>query len=352
MAITVKVSEFGPIVDTLTYEYIVPKVTDNILGANVLAMRFLQNQKPATAWGTDVSGAFLGVPIKYQSSTSGGWYSGFDTFSTTQVSTRVLATYSPKQLYWTVGASGIQVGVNQGPKKILDLLSVEMQSCADDMASTFGTGLYSDGTGTSNKQLTGLQAAVNDGTDVATYAGLSRSTYTTWVSYEDDDAEAISLADLGAAINGATIGSDHPTLIVTTEAIWTTIEGLAMGTVTMNQPTPGLSRQYGALTRDGVRTGQGADVGYTALFMRGIPIVADEKCTSGRIYLLNEKHIGLARWAYPDFPGYQSKGNYNGFCWTGLKLPTNQDASVGQFLYYGQLVTDACRTHSYCYSKT
>ena len=163
MAVTVKVSEFGAIVDTLTYEYIVPKITDNILTGNVLAMKFLQNQKPATAWGNDVTGTFLGVPIKYQKSTSGGWYSGFDIFSTGQKNTRVLATYSPKQLYWSVGATGIQVGVNQGPQKILDLISTEMNSVADDMMDTFGDGFYSDGTGTSNKQLTGLDAAVDDG---------------------------------------------------------------------------------------------------------------------------------------------------------------------------------------------
>jgi hypothetical protein len=352
MAVTVKVSEYGPIVDTITYEYIIPKVTDNILTGNVLAMRFLQNQKPATAWGSDVSGTFLGVPIKYQKSTSGGWYSGYDTFSTGQTNTRVLATFSPKQLYWSVGASGIQQGINKGPQKVLDLLTVEMNSVADDMADTFGTGLYSDGTGTSNKQLTGLQAAVNDGTDTATYAGLARGTYTTWVSNEDDSSNSITRAEIAASFDAAQVGNDTPTLGVTTPAIWTTIEGLAMGTISFNNPLPGLGREYGTVTRDGAVKGQGTDLGFAALFFRGKPIVADEKCTPGRFYWLNERHIGLAKWPYPDFPGYQVKPNYNGFCFTGLKIPTNQDATVGQFLFYSELVTDACRTHSYMTNKS
>ncbi len=352
MSVTVKVSEYGAIVDTVTSEYIVPKVTDNILSGNVLAMRFLQNQKPATAWGSEVSGAFLGVPIKYQSSTSGGWYSKFDAFSTGQTNTRVLATFSPKQLYWSVGASGIQIGVNQGAQRILDLLTVEMNSCSDDMADTFGTGLYSDGTGTSNKQLTGLKAAVDDGGAAATYAGLLRATYTTWVSDEESTSAAISTAYLGEQFNNATIGNDTPTIGVTTLAIWKTIENLAMGTITMNQPTPGLSKIYGQITRDGVKQGLGAELGYTALFFRGVPIVADQKCPSGYFYWLNERHIGLAKWPYPDFPGYVTKPAYNGFCWTGLKVPTNQDATVGQFLFYGELVTDACRTHSFMTSKS
>ena len=351
MAVTVKVSEYGAIVDTVTNEYIIPKVTDNILGGNVLAMRFLQGQKPATAWG-EVSGVFLGVPLKYQVSTSGGWYSGWDTFVTSQKNTRVLATFSPKQLYWSVIVSGIQQAVNQGPQRILDLLATEMNSVSDDMADTFGTGLYSDGTGTSNKQLTGLKAAVDDGNGTATYAGLARGTYTTWVSNLDSSSNAITRAEIAASFDAAQIGADVPTLGVTTPAIWSTIEGLAMGTISFNNPLPGLGREYGAVTRNGITKGQGGELGYTALFFRGRPIVSDEKCTSGYFYWLNEPHIGLAKWSYPDFPGYVVKPAYNGFCWTGLKIPTNQDASVGQFLFYSELVTDACRTHSYMTGKS
>lgn len=352
MAVTNYVSEFGAIVDTVTYNYIVPKVCDNVLGGNVLAMMFLKNQKPATSWGTEVSGSSIGIPIKYQKSTSGGWYKGFDTFATDQKNTRVLASFSPKQLYWTVGASGIQLGVNTGTQKILDFLSTEMSSVADDMVDTFGDGLYSDGTGTSNKQLTGLDAAVDDGNGTVTYGGLLRSTYTTWVSNLDSSSNSITRAELAASFDAATIGSDVPDIGITTPTIWATIEGLAMGTISFNNPLPGLGKEYGTLTRNGIVRGQGGELGFTTLYFRGRPIVADEKCTSGRFYWLNLKHLGLARWPYPTLPGYQTKANYNGFCFTGLKVPTNQDAAVGQFLYYGELVSDSCRTSSYMTNKS
>ena len=345
------VSDFGPIVDTTTKDGLIPKVADNVLYKSPLLMRFLKRRQAAQAWG-EVTGKSVIFPIKYQKSTQGGWYSGFDTFATNQSNTRVLAQLYPKQLYWSVGASGIQIAVNKGPDGVLDFLSTEMSSVADDMADTLCDGLYSAGTGTSNKEITGLQAAVNDGSDTATYAGLARGTYTTWVSYEDDDSEAINRADLAALFDGAQTGSEKPTIIVTTPAIWTTLEGLAMGTISFNNPMSGLSREYGTMTDAGVSRGQTGELGFTTLFFRGVPVVADEKCTSGRIYLLNENHIGMAFWPYPDFPGYVTKSEYNGFCWTGLKMPTNQDASVGQLLFYGQLVTDACRTHSYAYNKS
>lgn len=344
-------SNFGNIVDTVTQDRIIPKVTNNVLDGNVLLMRWLDNPRTATSWG-NASGSQLLVPIKYQSSSSGGWYSGFDTFVTSQVNTRVNATFNPKQMYFSVPVSGIQLAVNSGPEKVLDLLSTEMQSVAEDMADTLGTGLYSDGTGTSNKQLTGLDAAVDDGNGTATYAGLARGTYTTWVSNLDSSTNAISVDELADSFDYAQHGSDSPTLGVTTPAIWNTIEGLAMGTISHNNPIPGMSREYGTVTRAGVQKGQVGGIGYVALFFRGVPIVSDEKCTSGRFYWLNEKHIGLAIWPYADLPGYVTKSNYHGFCWTGLKMPTNQDASVGQFLFYGELVTDACRTHSYMTNKS
>jgi len=346
-------STFGDIVDTVTRDGLIPKVTDNVLLGNVLAMRMLTNRKDAAAWG-EVTGKFVQFPIKYQASTQGGWYSGFDTLATNQMNTRVNALLYPRQLYWSVGASGIQIAINKGPEGILNFLATELRSVADDMLDIFGTGLYSDGTGTSSKQLTGLDAAVDDGNGTATYAALARATYTTWVSNIDSSSNAITRAELAASYDAAQIGSDQPTLGVTTPAIWTTIEGLAMGTVSFNNPIMGMSKEYGTMTRAGVQKGQTGELGFTSLFFRGRPIVSDEKCTSGRFYWLNENHIGLAMWPYPTeiFPGYVTKPEYNGFCWTGLKVPTNQDAAVGQLLLYTQLVTDACRTHSYMTNKT
>ena len=68
-------SPFGAIVDSVTKDGLIPKVTDNILTGNVLAMRFLQRRQPGQAWG-EVTGKSVIFPIKYQKSTQGGWYSG------------------------------------------------------------------------------------------------------------------------------------------------------------------------------------------------------------------------------------------------------------------------------------
>ena len=107
------------------------------------------------------------------------------------------------------------------------------------------------------------------------------------------------------------------------------------------------------MTRFGIKrnagTGQAGDVGFDTLFFRGIPVVSDEKCTDGTLYMINEKHLWFAGLPHPKYP---AKANQYGFAWTGLKEPTNQDASVGQFLLYGQLVGDARRTHAYMTGKS
>lgn len=69
------VSDFGAIVDTVTRDSLIPKVTDNVLNGNVLTMRLLKNRKTAQAFG-EVTGKSVVFPIKYQKSTQGGWYSG------------------------------------------------------------------------------------------------------------------------------------------------------------------------------------------------------------------------------------------------------------------------------------
>lgn len=344
---------FGTKVTTITQDKIVPAVIDNYFGGNVLTMRMLKGQRAAHSWGK-VGGTSLKIPIKYTASSSGGWYENWDTFKVNQTAVRTQAEFKMKQMYFSVPVSGAQLGVNKGEAQVLRLLTTEMDSVASDMLDTFGTGLYSDGTGTSNKQLTGLQAAVDDGNGVATYAGLARGTYTTWLSDLDSSSNTITRAELAASHNAAKQINATPTIGVTTETIWNTIEGLAVGTVSFNNPigTGGLAKEYGTMTRAGVRRGQAGELGFTTLFFRGVPIVADPKCTSGYFYFLDENHIGLGRWPYPDSMGYVTKSNYHGFAWTGLKVPTNQDATVGQFLFYGDLITDSCRAHSYMTGKS
>lgn len=157
-------STFSDFVLSVTNQVYVKKVVDNILNGNFGLMRFLSNSRP---W---VGGDQLVLPIKIVKGTSNGSYAGLDTLSTAQTSDRIMASVDPKQYYGSVVISGIQQAVNQGDGKVLDLLATEMESKAADLKDTLGDGFYGDGTGNTNKDITGLRAAVDDSTFVSKMA--------------------------------------------------------------------------------------------------------------------------------------------------------------------------------------
>ncbi len=82
-----------------------------------------------------------------------------------------------------------------------------------------------------------------------------------------------------------------------------------------------------------------AGQGYRALTFRGIPFVADDKCSSGNIYTLNENHLNFYRLPQPT--GFTVESEKDGFGWTGWLKSQNQDAVVGRLQWYGQLICDA-----------
>jgi len=323
---------FSDFVTTTTHDVIIPKVTDNILSGNVLLMRLFKMARPWTG------GHQMEIPIKFQRATGLGSYSGFDPFATGQTNERVLASVTHRSYYASVTLTGDQEAVNQGDAKILDLLTTEISSKADDLKDTMGTDAYGDGTGNGGKVLTGLDAIVDDGTGTATFEGLARATYTTWVSTQTAQVGALQLSNLAADFDAAQIGDDAPDLIVTTPGIFSIYEALLTPTVQHQLSFTG----YDMMTANGIsKGGTAAGTGFRSLYFRGVPFVADEKCTSGRLYMLNTKHLYMSTLKHP-----RHKEIKAGFAWTGLKEPTNQDAVIGQLLWKGNMWADSCRTHS------
>lgn len=322
-------SEF---VTTVTQERLLPKVIDNIFTGNVLTMRLLKN---AQLWRGGVS---IDIPVELTKRTTVGSYSGFDTFNVSQENVRQKAVFSPSQLYASVSISGIQRAVNQGDAAVIDLITTELDYTARLIRDEMGTQIYGDGTGNSGKDILGLIAAVDDGTNVAVYGGISRTTYPNWRATLTAQTGDFTLANLAADFNAAQVGNEAPTLIITTPAVFNIYEALL---------TPTVSHQFSMndfrLTADGiVRVGGtfAANQGFRALSFRGVPVVADEKCPDGNLFVLNENHLSF--YVLPQV----EREIKLGFGWTGWKEPVNQDAITGQLLWYGQLITDGPRYHA------
>lgn len=322
-------------VSDLTQDRFIPKVVDNIYGGNLLLMRLWRNHK---TWN---GGTKIVQPVYLKPVTNVGSYSGFDTFGMTQETKTALANFDPSQVYASVVISGIQRALNAGDSKVIDLITSELDITAEAIKQELGSELYGDGLGNNGKDFLGLAAAVDDGTSVVTYGGLSRATYPTWKSTVTAQSGSLTLANLAADFDAVSIGSDMPTLIVTTPAIFSIYEALLTPTVS-NQ----FSQNDFRMTGDGlVKIGGtvAGNQGFRALTFRGIPIVADAKCPAGNIYMLNENH--LTWWIIPQ-PAEFGRSENRGFGWTGWKEGINQDAIAGQLLLYGQFTTDSPRTQA------
>lgn len=314
---------------SITRDEFIPKVVDNILDSDPLFMRMLRKAEKGTGRG-------IVQPIKYAKNEAGGWYSKYDKFKTNEDETRTAARFDWKYAYQSIVLNGPDKAQNKGKEGIIDLVKQEMEEAETDMKDKMITSLYSDGTGSSSKEMTGLGAAVDDGTSIDSYGGIARTSYSWWASYKATSVGALTLDALATAYTGVSSGKDVPTIMVTTEDIWNSFEALQEPKQRFNIMMDG----YATMDKDGVGKGKelGADAGFKTLFFRGTPIVSSEYCTSGYLYLLNEKYL-----KFKVLPNAKYKSDKFGFCMTDMKEPIDQDGEVAQMLWYGNLVGSQCR---------
>lgn len=255
--------------------------------------------------------------------------------------------YNPKFVAANVALAGTDILSNNTAAKVLDLTKVEMQSRAQDLADGIGTMLWSDGTGSANKDILGLGAIVDDGTSVSTIGGLSRSTYTT-LKGTVTTAATLSLATMRTLYNTIADATVAPTRSYTDYPTWALYEQLL-------QPQEKIFKEVNI-----VPNYKGYE-GFSGLMYAGMEIVPDRKATSGALVFLNENYLDfygldadLAAFEGSkkvDVAGKLFAGNqYNevsnlGFYWTGFIKTTSQFAFNSFIVLAGNLITDNPRRH-------
>ena len=329
-------SSFGNRVLTTTQDKMLAKVVDTVLNGNVLATRMLSKAKK---W----SGEQMKFPIKYQKGVSGQAFTGYDTLSTSASDTRVKLVFDPKFYSAPVSLPLTELSVNDTDSKVIDLMAVELESRAQDIADDIGTYFY--GTDTDNsKEFMGLADIVDDGSVKTTYGELLRATYTGLNSTLTASGGTLTLDKMATLYNAITSGSQKPTLGLTTEAIFSLYEKLLT-------PQERMTKDVSV-----VKSGLTGGTGYTALFYKGMPIIADEKCTSGVLFFLNEDYLDwyalpMAETTPINFSSKDIEGNdYSsvkglGFSWSNWIKPSNQAALVGQIYLGGQLLSKNPKRH-------
>lgn len=336
---------FTEAVQSVTRSYIVPKVYDTISKGSPVLMKLLQNAK---SWKTGVS---YDVLIKYQDSTNGGNTGLADKLDTNRQNVRTKMTFQPKMAYKPVVIANIETTLNQGDEQIIDLLEAEFDSQAQSLMQLMSSNLWS-GTGVGNSW-DSIDTAADDGTNYATYGGLSRTTYSTLKGYYLASAGPLTLAKMATAYDAVQIGNDSPDIIATTKALWTTYESLLQATVRAGYVQNGYPKinAFGMLSTTSAMAGQ---AGFDVLFFRGTPIVKDEQIPSGKMYFINTNYFGFKGINITGLKQVNFKKTSDGvpagvvgripstrgFNFRDMMSPVDQLAEIGHLIYAGNFISE------------
>lgn len=339
---------FGTDLNNNVKDSIAPKVVDTVLGGNKITQIFL-------GWET---GKFTGknkqYVVKVTTAGNGGSFAGLDRFNTNKVDTTQKLTFEPRFYEQPIIFSGDELSVSKTDEAVIDLQIQKGEEAAQEMADGIGTALYWDGTGNNNKDFLGLIAGCDDGSNVATYGGLSRATYTTIKGNYDGSTTTITLDAIDSLMRSCNSGNDKVNVILTTEAIYHFVEKL-MQPVTQNVNIPYDTTGMFKSPKQGLV----AQAGYTSLFYKGVPIYADEKCPANHMFLLNTRTWEFATLDLYDMDPVMLKstvieGQYDinteksyGFFISKMLRPLDQYGLVSHLMLGGNLMCKNPKRNGY-----
>jgi hypothetical protein len=294
------------------------KIADNVTKNNALLTRLEQrgNRKPFSG------GNVIYQELSYAQNANGGWYSGYDLLPVAASDVISAAEFTIKQLACPVTMSGLEGLQNAGREQMIDLLESRINVAEATMANLLAGGIYSNGTGTGGKEVTGLDAAVPTAPTTGTYGGIDRSTWAFWQSKYTQPGTALTSATIQGAMNAmwASLvrGNDAPDLIVMDNVMWGLYVASLQAQQRFTEPTVG-------------------NLGFPTLKFMNADVVLDGGiggfCPSKTMFFLNTKYLFLrphsARDMVPLSPG--------------KRYAINQDAEVQILAWAGNLTSSGAQ---------
>lgn len=157
-----------------------PKLHDNISNHSVLG-HYLKKDgavKEYVHGGRNISESVL-----YGTNSSVKFFDGYETFIPPTSDQEVIdfAEYEWKQLAGFIAINTREEMLNRGEAQIRDFVKTRLQHLQANLANTYATSLYSDGTGTGGKEIGGLRLLVaDDPTASGSVGGIAQNTNAFW----------------------------------------------------------------------------------------------------------------------------------------------------------------------------
>jgi hypothetical protein len=280
-------------------------LADNVSNHNALLRRMRENGNTTTVTGRDIT-----RELEYADNGTVQFYSGYETLDVSPADVLSAAVYSYKQLGGNVTISGLEQIKNSGTEALINLLEARVNVLEKSMMNSLSTSLYSDGTGTSGKEVGGLQLLVADA-GTGTVGGINSSTYSFWQNVQTTaTSSAFSTTNVQADMNNIYLqlvrGADSPDLI--------------MAGTNAYKAFLGSLQAIQRVTSDGM-----ARSGFTSVQYLNSDVVFDSACNTNRMYFLNTDYLRLEVAASRNFvPGE-------------ARMSVNQDALVTPMFWSGNL---------------
>lgn len=199
------------------------QIADNVTKNNALLARLSQrgNIRPFGGGNTILE------ELSFAENGNAGFYSGYDLLPVASADVISAAEFSIKQLACPVVMSGLEMLQNSGKEAFIDLLEARVNVAEATMSNKLAQSIYSDGTGSSGKEVVGLNAAAPSDPTTGTYGGIDRATWSFWRSklYDfSNNSVTPSATTIQAGLNtlwaSLVRGADRPDLIILDNTYW------------------------------------------------------------------------------------------------------------------------------------
>lgn len=231
-------TSFGELLATSIKNYR-QKLTENITTTEVL---FWEMTKSGNFEERD-GGATIVEPLMYAENSNVGSYDGADELPVAREEVIDAAEFAWKQVAGTMTHTGREEFQNSGSKvQMVNLIKSKLQNLELSLQLEINRQLHADGTGNGGKDITGLAAAIEDGTAWSTYGGIDSNANTFWrngwtgsVGSFGTGLNAAGIKAMRSLYYGISRGKDTPKLIFTTQTVYELYEtALATNVYIMN----------------------------------------------------------------------------------------------------------------------
>lgn len=295
------------------------ELADNVSKSNALLSRLSAKGNIDLVDG----GRTIVRELEYAENSTFMYYSGYETLNISPSDVFSAAEYSWKQAAVNVSWSGLENRIqNAGAEQSIRLVASRIRNAERTMANQISIGIYSDGTGSAGKQVTGLQAQVADSPTTGIVGGINRANFSFWqnqtVTLTSADSSTELASDMRTLWTACSRGNESPDLIV-------------CGATIYNLFWAGLSDIQRITATDS------AVKGWKSLSFVDAPVILDGGQGTGsatgwgggisatRMYMLNTNYI------------YWSVHSRTNMVPMDEKMSLNQDATVVPLLWAGNL---------------